>query len=65
MSAFQEHMKAQTEMACKAVIEASFPSGRPPSASIEPRRTPSTPVVEFPALKRTHHEPITPLLPTP
>ena len=31
---------------------AKSPLGRPPNASIAPRKTPNTPVVEFPALNR-------------
>ena len=49
-------MKAQTDVPCRTVIVAKSPLGKPPNASMAPRKTPNIPVVEFPALNRVLHD---------
>ena len=58
-------MNAQTDMACRVVIVAKSELGSFPNAIMAPRKTPNTPVVEFPALNRVVHAPKVLLLTTP
>ena len=58
-------MNAQTDMACRAVIVARSALGSFPNAITAPRKTPNTPVVEFPALNRVVQAPKMLLLTAP